>query len=422
MFLLVATSKQAAEQALARYCSLETGGNKDHATELDLRRRQRTSIFPWRGQFSPDLVRLLLKGSAKGTRVLDPFMGSGTVLFESLRLGFSAAGSEINPAAFLFARLAEVASAPRAARQCWSIEAERYLTDRLLGQDGTSFVEPQKLTDGSSCLNPQVNHMLEASYLLGCGQRSDVTKGGLMAALQEVAMRLSEFRETDAHVTPVACDARHLPFDDSSFDIMVTSPPYINVFNYHQYFRPAVEKLGYRPLRIATSEIGSNRKHRQNRLLTVVQYCLDMALALGEMARVLRSGSHAVVVIGRESRVRKLPFNNGALLGSLVLQSESFALERRTERKFTSRFGGVIYEDLLFLRRGAAASVAIDSDASRAVGVHALERAKRADLEPDVTEDLEAAIAQSSIVRPSPSVVAANAGLVGTQDRVACSG
>jgi hypothetical protein len=50
---------------------------------LDLDNRSRTSLFPWRGQFSPELIeRLLSEYAVSGSVIADPLVGSGTTLFE----------------------------------------------------------------------------------------------------------------------------------------------------------------------------------------------------------------------------------------------------------------------------------------------------------------------------------------------------
>ncbi|HCI82044.1 MAG TPA: DNA methyltransferase, partial [Ktedonobacter sp.] len=144
-------------------------------------------------------------------------------------------------------------------------------------------------------------------------------------------------------------DARAIPLKGESIDLIITSPPYINVFNYHQNNRPAMELIGWNLLEIAKSEIGANRKHRQNRFLTVVQYCLDMLDALREMKRVLRPDGRAIIVIGRESTVRSLPFKNGRIVAAIAIGSAEFRLEARQERKFKNKFGEIIYEDILHL-------------------------------------------------------------------------
>ncbi|MGH2506220.1 MAG: DNA methyltransferase, partial [Ktedonobacteraceae bacterium] len=67
---------------------------------LNLTNKSRTSLFPWRGQFSPELVEVLLdQYSQSSYTILDPFVGSGTTLFEAARKGFKCYGSEINPSA-----------------------------------------------------------------------------------------------------------------------------------------------------------------------------------------------------------------------------------------------------------------------------------------------------------------------------------
>ncbi len=65
---------------------------------LDIRERVRTNPFPWIGQFSPQLVEELLAAYApKSSVVLDPFVGSGTLLGEAVRLGLRAHGCESRP-------------------------------------------------------------------------------------------------------------------------------------------------------------------------------------------------------------------------------------------------------------------------------------------------------------------------------------
>ena len=66
----------------------------------------------------------------------------------------------------------------------------------------------------------------------------------------------------------------------NSIDFILTSPPYINVFNYHQNYRAIIETFHFDILKVAHSEFGSNRKNRGNRFKTVIQYCIDMELAI----------------------------------------------------------------------------------------------------------------------------------------------
>ena len=75
---------------------------------LDLDVKERSNVFPWRGQFSPELVEILLKVYAKeGDVVFDPFAGVGTTLLEAAKQGMRSRGTELNPSAFLMAQSVE---------------------------------------------------------------------------------------------------------------------------------------------------------------------------------------------------------------------------------------------------------------------------------------------------------------------------
>jgi hypothetical protein len=85
---------------------------------LDLANKLRASLFPWRGQFSPELVELFLNHYSQDTSViLDPFAGSGTTLFEATRKGLVCYTAEINPSAIEMARTAHFSNLSLAQRK-----------------------------------------------------------------------------------------------------------------------------------------------------------------------------------------------------------------------------------------------------------------------------------------------------------------
>jgi hypothetical protein len=166
------------------------------------------------------------------------------------------------------------------------------------------------------------------------------------SAIREIVAGLPFSRSP---VNPSLGDARALRLPDGAIDFVLSSPPYINVFNYHHNSRSGIESLGWKPLVVARSEIGSNRKFRQNRFLTVVQYCIDMALALAELRRVCTESARMILILGRESNVHKTAFYNGRILERLATEVVGLRLHLKQERVFLNRFGQSIYEDLLHL-------------------------------------------------------------------------
>ena len=56
-------------------------------------------IYPYRGKFHPQMVRALLNivGARPGSRILDPYVGSGTTALEASLLGLDTVGVDISP-------------------------------------------------------------------------------------------------------------------------------------------------------------------------------------------------------------------------------------------------------------------------------------------------------------------------------------
>ena len=109
--------------------------------------------------------------------------------------------------------------------------------------------------------------------------------------------------------------------------------------------------LGWDLLRVARSEIGSNRANRANRFCTVVQYCIDMGDALQELARILRSDGRAILILGHQSKVLGTPFFNADIVARLAGESGMLGLALRQQRVFKNRYGEPIREDVLSLRK-----------------------------------------------------------------------
>jgi hypothetical protein len=109
--------------------------------------------------------------------------------------------------------------------------------------------------------------------------------------------------------------------------------------------------MGWDVMRVAPSEIGSNRKNRGNRFRTVVQYCLEMEQALISFWHSLKPNGWMIMVMGRESNVRRVPFYNGLLIKEIMNELGGFTETTSYERQFTNRFGLNIKEDIIVARK-----------------------------------------------------------------------
>jgi len=322
---------------------------------VDIADKKRSNLFTWRGQFSPQLVDALIKNySKKGDILFDPFLGSGTLLLESAFLGFEAYGVELNPAAYGLATIYELTQYDLSEREK-SIEIiEDLINDYLPLEHLFSQLQFKSLTDLKDELVDALNKhkgtntgIIINALIIGLDfeqKKLDLKK--LQNAWYSLKDKIRTLPFTKQPIKAILGDARETPLNDSCIDLVVTSPPYINVFNYHQNYRKSVEATGFDILKVAKSEIGSNRKFRSNRYLTVIQYSLDIYQVFQELKRVCKNNAKIIFIVGRESSVRKTPFPNAKILTE-VAKSLGFILEGEQPRMFRNKFGQNIYEEIL---------------------------------------------------------------------------
>lgn len=324
---------------------------------LDIEEKNRSNLFAWRGQFSPQLIEALLGAYCPPESViLDPFAGSGTVLYEAARMQLPAFGFEINPSAWVFSKLYEFANAPRPMRDQVieelrdEIKKEFPLVLFSQAELSQEELEERVIRIGRS-VGDQAKVLCNALVVLLDVFKNDITSDLVQSKFWELAELVRSLPYSEEFIKADLQDARNLALENQTVDFVVSSPPYINVFNYHQNYRRSVELLGWDVLRVARSEIGSNRANRVNRFLTVAQYCIDMADVLQELARVMVPGGRAVLIVGYESKVLGVPFYNADIIEQLARNLGMFDLVLRQQRIFRNRFGHDIREDILNLER-----------------------------------------------------------------------
>ncbi len=312
--------------------------------ELDIDNKVRSNLFNWNGQFSPQFIEALLtKYSEEGMVVVDPFLGSGTVLAESARKGLEAFGIELNASAYYMAKTYEMVNYSSAERN-----AILNIIDSEIAQIDNDEVIVDSLTRiVSTTSSIEVANVVSTLIIVLDIFNNDITMTLLQNKWGWLKKLILELPYSEKKITAIQGDSRKMGVQDSVADLLITSPPYINVLNYHQKYRRSVEALGFDVLKLARSEFGSNRKNRGNRFLTVIQYCIDMALSMKEAMRVCKQNARMIYVVGRESTVLGCSFCNSELIYNIALEIFGLELDIRQERVFKNRYGTMIYEDIL---------------------------------------------------------------------------
>ena len=338
-------------------------------SESELPERERTKhvhrLHPYLGKFVPQLAETFLRRYAKpGELVWDPFAGSGTTLVEANAFGARAAGCDVSAfnclltrvktAAYepgaLLADLVLLASAdrgsagppPSAYLERWF--APRSLTELLGFRDrirATAYPDLWRVVLSRSARSARLARHDDLDFpkepVAGpyfCHKHRRVCRPVgeaekfLRRYVRDAAQRVREFGEirTSADVTVLHGDAR-LVDPPGPVDLVLTSPPYPGLIDYHEQHAYAYELLGLE--RRDDDEIGR----------TVKGYCDDIAAALRRAARALRRGGRVVIVV-----------NDSRRLYEAILPAAGLRLEERLVRHVNRRTGrrnGEFYEDIL---------------------------------------------------------------------------
>jgi len=373
--------------------------------KLDIIDKTRANLFVWRGQFSPQLIETILSFYCPSNSViLDPFVGSGTVLLEASYLSLEAYGFEINPAAYIMSRTYEFINDSQKKEVLKNlrniVDQEFPLRIFEVSDQVENLVD--KLQNTRNMLPDRSKVLFDALVILLDVCNNKITQEFIQKKFLHLSNIITKLPYSQKPIRVELSDARSLPLKNNQIDFVVTSPPYINVFNYHQNYRQSAEILGWDLLKIAKSEIGSNRANRSNRFYTVVQYCLDMGDILKELARVSKQQARIVLIVGQESNVLGVPFYNADIIEKIGVKAKLFQKVLRQKRKFKNKFGKVIIEDIInFINLNNQVSQEVIEQISREVAFEVLE-SSRLFVSSENQLCLESAIAKVNNIQKTP--------------------
>lgn len=356
--------------------------------ERDLPERERTKhvhrLHPYLGKFVPQLVETFLR-KYQPRIVCDPFCGSGTTLVEANALGIASFGCDISPFNCLLSKV----KTETYDVQLLEHEINDILTQIDLQLRPGLFYAGMHVDDPHSeyirtwfapraqlelllyrALVPDYHYQDVLKVILSRAARSarltthfDLDfpkvpttepyychKHSRTCRPTEQAIRflrrysLDTLRRikafsalrTDAPVTIVQGDSREVEFPEC--DMVITSPPYVGLIDYHEQHRYAYELLGldgYEELEIGASRKGSSEKAAR-------KYIEEMGEAFSNVAAAMPRAARMVIVVHDR---RDLYDDLAAKLGFTV----EYRLQRHVNRR-TGRRAGDFFEDVIVWR------------------------------------------------------------------------
>jgi len=353
--------------------------------ERDLPERERTKhvhrMHPYLGKYIPQLVEIFLR-KFKPRSVYDPFCGSGTTLVEANALGIESIGCDISAfnclvtnakvrkydttlasreiraalaelessfSGTLFSKARPIETENEYLRAWFSPEAlralllYRELIDQFHHRDLMKVIlsraaRSARLTTHHNLdfpRKPQTEPYQCRKHDRTCSPTTDAFQFIRRYSLDTIE-RIEAFSRirTDAPASVIWGDAQSVKLP--KFDMIMTSPPYVGLIDYHDQHRYAYELLGL-PRR-EDNEIGAAFKGKSAKAHE--EYMSGIKKVLENARRHLRPRGVAVIVVGDREGLYK-----DTLAGELnfrVLDRLSRHVNRRTGRRNSDFFESVL--------------------------------------------------------------------------------
>jgi len=304
------------------------------------------SLHPYPAKFPPQLPKTILeKFSKKGDIVLDPFCGSGTTLVEARLQKINAVGVDVNGLSCL---LSEVKATPLDSNQIneinqfsnfilntsfnWKfgkrenikvkeIESLAHWFQYNVSEEITFILkEINKLTNEnvkkflkivlSSIIVKVSNQESDTRYAAKNKSIKDCYTFDIFAdRLKEYESRIIEFSKLVNNCTTLKifnADSRKLDFiEPENIDLIITSPPYANTYDYYLYHKFRKLWLDLDVKFAQYNEIGSRREFSSLKK-NPQKWTEDLILCFIEMHKVLKNNGLAFIVIGDSVINKKL--------------------------------------------------------------------------------------------------------------------
>ncbi len=308
------------------------------------------ALHPYPARFIPQIPRkAILEWSSSGDVILDPFCGCGTTLLESIILGRGAIGVDNNAVACLVSRakivpysLNEIKALGEFVENLRHVLAEVSSIIPLPDYHNASYWFDVEALKDLARLRVAINQLPENAKVFALAVFSSIIvrvsnqdsntryarvkksyKSGdavkwFKKRLTDAINRLWEIKDIPKARATVHCaDGRNLNFlPDGSVHLIVTSPPYLNAYDYHKYHRHRIHWIDGDVSLARDTEIGKHDTFTRPKA-TPNRYFEDMRQCFVEWKRVLVPSGRVFIVIG-DGIVSKKPVAVGDMFVEIM--------------------------------------------------------------------------------------------------------
>ncbi|MDA7987005.1 MAG: site-specific DNA-methyltransferase [Alphaproteobacteria bacterium] len=293
------------------------------------------NIHPYPAKFIPQIpAKIIEEYTEHGDVILDPFCGSGTTLVEAQLHGCQSIGIDVNPIACLASKMKTTVISSKSFEKIEilsKILRKKYDKKEHLSMDLHEFYNKNHwfslnarreialiLNEIKNIKNQALREfftgVLSSIAVTVSNQDSDTRYAAVEKNHEKLYVidlfidkcwssseRVLEFGK---HVDPRTrsiihqADSRDLSIlDDDSVDLIVTSPPYPNVYDYYLYHKQRMNLLGMDSVYAKDREIGSRLRYSSLKW-EIKTFYDDLESCFHEMNRILKPNGYAVIVMG----------------------------------------------------------------------------------------------------------------------------
>lgn len=289
------------------------------------------SIHPYPARMIPQIPLKAMKlWTEKGDTILDPFSGCGTTLLEAVIHERNAIGVDNNPVACLISRTKTVKYSDDELREIKSflnsldslVNCEE-LVPSIPDYPNVEYWFDQKAIEElgkvRACINGLKGNVRQiaicclSSIIVRISYQdsdtryvrkvSDYIEGNVYksykAKLKSVIKNIEEINNQKSGTAKVLqMDGRNLGnIQSESIDMIITSPPYLNAYDYHKYHRHRIQWIDGDVAFARDNEIGKHDTFTRKGA-EPDKYFEDMEKCFWEWRRVMKKNSHCLVVVG----------------------------------------------------------------------------------------------------------------------------
>jgi site-specific DNA-methyltransferase (cytosine-N4-specific) len=301
-------------------------------------------FHPYPAKYTPQLVNKFFNLYCKrGFRILDPFCGSGTTLVEGVLNGMNSVGIDLNPIAYIISRaktnhysaeevnsiknfISEIQPQPNSSlfangngkangkisipdfpnRKHWfqdNVSNELALLKYKIDQLAIQNIKDLLYCAFSKIIVKVSNQDSEVRYTAKNKNHSD---GIVFSSFIDTVANYIEVLSSNAHLISAKAEVHNgdtnevlKNYPDNHFDFVITSPPYINTFDYYLYHKQRMFWLGYDHRPVRQKEIGNHHRIDTKKFdVAKAEYINSMTEIMNGLSRVSKPNSYFVMVIG----------------------------------------------------------------------------------------------------------------------------